>query len=129
MKIFISYTSEDEELANDVAARLTEAGHEVWYSGARVLPGDNAALQIGGALEESDAMIVLVSPQAMRSAWVRQEINYALGSPKYAGRVIPVLVEPTDEIPWILEKLKAIRSVGNRGEVSRRILTQLGQSG
>jgi hypothetical protein len=127
MNIFISYAPENEDLARDLASRLTEAGQQVWYSGGRVLPGDNAASEIGSALESSDAMIVLVTPESMRSEWVRQEINFALGSSKYAGRVIPVLVKPTDEIPWILQKLKSVRAVKNRGEVSRQILTQLQQ--
>ena len=72
------------------------------------MPGDNAASEISDALEGSDAVIVLVAPESMRSAWVRQEINFALGSPRYAGRLIPVLVKPTDEIPWILQKLDGL---------------------
>ena len=62
MNIFISYAPGEEDLASHLATRLHDAGHEVWYSGRRVLPGDNIGREVGSALERADAMLVLVSP-------------------------------------------------------------------
>lgn len=80
MKIFLSHAPEDKELARDLATRLSEHGFDVWFDEWQLMPGDNFAKRIGEALEESDAMVVLVSPAAMKSNWVRGEINFALGS-------------------------------------------------
>ncbi len=125
MKVFISYGHQDSELADYLADRLCEAGHAVWRSEEEVLPGENLALKVGQALEESDAMVVLVSPESIRSQWVREEINYALGSPNYAGRVIPVLVRPTKDMPWFLRTLKAVKVGTNRDQVSKNIIDAL----
>jgi hypothetical protein len=128
VKVFISYAVQDKDLARDLATRLTEQGYDVWFDEWQVLPGDNFAKRVGEALDESDAMVVLISPAAMQSNWVREEINFALGSQRYAGRLVPVVVEPTDEIPWILKRLQAVRVGKNRAQVSRRVAAALEQA-
>lgn len=55
-------------------------------------------------------MVVLLSPDSMKSEWVRGEIEYALGSRNYEGRLIPVLVRPTREIPWILREFQILQA-------------------
>ena len=108
MKLFLSYSSSDRELARGLISRLVAEGFEVWQD-EEVAPGDNWALAIGKALEESDAMIVLLSPDAAKSEWVGRDVEYALTSPRYRNRLLPVVVRPTRRIPWILRKLPLIR--------------------
>ena len=86
MQIFLSYARSDEAFAKDLSSQLTRRGLSVWSPDEEVLPGDNAWLQIGEALKRSRAMIVLVSPESMRSDHVRREIEYALGDPNYEHR-------------------------------------------
>lgn len=100
---------------------LEEAGHKVWSADEALFPGENVALEVGKALNKSEAMVVLISPQAMKSDWVRQEIEFALGAPQYRGRLIPVIVKPTDDIPWILKKFPAVRAGKRIAEASREI--------
>jgi hypothetical protein len=111
MKIFLSYDDRDEEFANDLAARLSDAGYDVWYSAKRILPGDNWALEVGKALEESDAMVDLLSPAALGSSRVRGDISFALGSLNYSDRLIPVQVAAVapESVPWILGRMRLIR--------------------
>lgn len=128
MKIIISHARPEQKLARDLATRLTKAGYEVWNADQEIIPGQNWALQLGEALEESDAMVVLLSPGSMKSEWVRNDINFALGSPNYAGRLIPVIVRPTADIPWILDALEMVDVSDVRddsGKVANRILKQL----
>ena len=128
MKVFISHAQQDRTLADDLAARLSDAGYEVWRAEEQLLPGENWALKIGQALEESDAMVVLVSPESVRSQSVREEINYALGSPNYAGRVIPVLVRPTAEMPWVFRKLNVVPAGKSRVKLGNTIINALQQT-
>ena len=114
MKVFISYAHSDEVLAQKVVAILEEAGLEVWDDTREILPGDNWAEQVARALKESEAMVVLLTPEATRSRWVRREIEYALGEKRYSKRLILVLVgEPADfsqeDIPWILWRFQMIK--------------------
>ena len=54
-----------------------------------VLPGDNLPLKIGEALKQADAMIVVLSPEAVESNCIRHEIEYALGASNYATAIRP----------------------------------------
>ncbi|NIR48811.1 toll/interleukin-1 receptor domain-containing protein [candidate division KSB1 bacterium] len=114
MKVFISHAEADEELAKRIADTLQNAGLEVWDHRREILPGDNWADKVAQALRESNAMVVLLTPAALHSSWVRREIEYALGQKTYSKRLIPVLVGPPEEIseddvPWILRYLNMIR--------------------
>lgn len=109
MKVFLSYTEADREVAKGLASHLEKAGHTVWYPDGALFPGDNWALEVGKALDESEAMVVLLSPQAMKSDWVRKDIEFALGAVQYRRRLIPMMVKPTSDIPWILEKFPMVR--------------------
>ena len=120
MRIFISHAANDEDFARKLGSQLSALGFEVWDPSEQLLPGDNWALKIGEALEESRTMIVLLSPDSMKSDWVRREIQYALGDRNYEGRVFPVMVRPTEEVPWILHKFHMLRT-NNPAKISKRI--------
>lgn len=112
MKVFISHTQTDRRLARKVASGLKASGFDVWDD-TRILPGQNWAEEIAQALRECEAMVVLLTPDALASRFVQSEISYALGQASYGHRVIPVFVGspdqiPEDRIPWILRRLKGI---------------------
>ncbi len=125
MQVYMSYSRADEEFAGELASRLSESGINVFDPLRDVALGENWPSTIGEALQESDAMIVLLSPDSVKSEWVRREIDFALGSPRFAGRLIPVLVRPTEEIPWILRNLQPVTVGKDRAKVGHRILQQL----
>jgi TIR domain len=106
MHIYISYAKSDEAFARSLSSQLAKRGLSVWSAHEEVLPGDNIWLRTGEALKRSKAMIVLVSPDSMQSEHVRREIEYALGDTNYQGRVFPVQVRPTKNVPWIFEKFR-----------------------
>ena len=110
MQVFISHSQLDSLLAARVSEALRKTGLNVWDAEVNLLPGDNWAAQVGRALEESDAMVVLVTPNLISSPYVKAEIAYALGSKSYSNRLIPVAVGdrdqlPEGEIPWIVRQL------------------------
>jgi hypothetical protein len=128
MKLFLSHSQADREVARKLSSRLSAAGFNVW-EGEEVGPGENWALAVGKALEEADAMIVLLSPRAMKSDALGHEIEYALASPRYKNRLIPVLLRPTRRIPWILRKLPLIRLYEDPEEGADRIVDGVRQLG
>ena len=110
MQVFLSYSGADRDFARQLASQLSKRGYDVWDSSDQLFPGDNWHLKIGEALQESKAMVVLLSPDSMKSQWVRREIEYALGDRNYKGRLFPVLVRPAQDIPWILRELQVPRA-------------------
>jgi len=112
MKVFISHSHESQALAKQISDALRRVGLEVWDD-TQILPGDNWAQEIARALEESQAMVILLTPSTVNSTWVQREIQYALGSKSFESRVVPVLVGsedfPADSVPWILRHLNIIK--------------------
>ncbi|MEM8722923.1 MAG: toll/interleukin-1 receptor domain-containing protein [Cyanobacteria bacterium P01_G01_bin.39] len=115
MKVFISYAHTDTKLARLVAGALRKADFQVWDD-TQVLPGENLAKSISQALDESDAIVVLLTPNSVHSPNIAYDVGYALGKQEYKGRLIPVLAAPSeqfepDEIPWIfnLQQFQMIR--------------------
>lgn len=131
MKVFLSHAHSDERLAERVSRILEDAGLQVWDATREIMPGDNWAATLGNALQESQAMVVLVTPDAMRSKWVRWEIEYALGQTRFRERLVPVFVgDPDDlekeDVPWILRRLKVINLTdGNEEEGIREVVRTL----
>ena len=130
MQVFISYACEDRELAKRLGQWLERAGFAVWLDESNILPGDNWAEKVSQVLKESQAMVVLVSPAAMDSKWVRHEIEFALGAKEYSGRLVPVFVGPRDKIPedrlpWILRRLRGIELTNQAEEESFRGIAEV----
>ncbi|MBS1791217.1 MAG: toll/interleukin-1 receptor domain-containing protein [Acidobacteria bacterium] len=113
MQVFISHSGKDLKLARKLAAVIQQAGFGVWDAYSNLYPGDNWAKLTAQALDESEAMVVLLTPESLESRWVQSEIEFALGNKNYAWRLIPVLIgDPerfqSDQIPWILENLQMV---------------------
>lgn len=127
MQIYISYAKPDEQFARNLSSQLAKRGLSVWSAYEEVLPGDNIWLRTGEALENSRAMIVLISPDSMRSEHVRREIEYALGDTNYQGRMFPIQVRPTKNIPWIFEKFRTFDAKQGAARISNSIAETLGR--
>ena len=119
MRVFLSYAESDREVARELATRLEEAGHRVWFADSA--PGEDWNFRVREALNEAEALVVLLSPKAMKSDWVRKEIEFALGALQFRGRLIPVMVRPTSDIPWILKKFPIVRLNKGMAEASSQV--------
>jgi hypothetical protein len=109
MKVFLSHANKDDSLARKLAERLNLAGFVVWDPQEEIVPGDNWAKKIGRALDDSDLLVILLTPSALKTEALRRDIEFAIGSKKYEDRVYTVFVGPTvqagKDMPWILFKL------------------------
>jgi hypothetical protein len=124
IQVFISHAQGDAKLARDLSRYLQAQGFRVFDPG-ELFPGDNLYLAIGQALEASQAMVVLISPEAVSSPWVQGDIGYALGAQQFAGRLISVEVEPTEDAPWILRRLKWIGVENDPAKVGPQVAQSL----
>ncbi len=93
---FISYASEDAIYAQLVMAKLKEAGLQVWLDQGDLRGGDEWRDAIDQGISDSDAMLVLVSPDSVKSPYVTYEWGYALG---HGRKVIPLLLKQAEVHP------------------------------
>jgi hypothetical protein len=125
MQVFLSYVHQDRDFAETLTKDLSKRGIRVWTPWREILPGENAWLRAGQALEKSDALVVLLSPTAMESEFLRGDIDYALGNTKFEGRVFPVLVRPTKNFPWIFEKFQIYNAKQGVAKIGASIAERL----
>jgi TIR domain len=91
-KVFLSYGRADEKAAREISASLKNAGFEVWDPAREILPASNFAASLQDALNTADAMVVLLSPDFSGSKYLQYEVEFALGTERFSGRLIPVLL-------------------------------------
>lgn len=91
--IFLSYSTTDRPLADDLLVRLEGKGVRVWMAPRDVRPGSDYSEAIQDAIETSAAVVALVSNEANRSRHVRAEIEIAFscGKPLFAVRFSDVV--------------------------------------
>ncbi len=126
-RVFISHSMKDRRIADEVRRHLAEDHHNTFVA-TDVLAGEDWAAATSEALKTSEVMVVLLSPEALASSNVLHEISFALGSEKYKGRVLPVLVRPTENIPWFLKTIQWIDvSDLSDGDAAQRVVRALRQ--
>jgi len=118
---FFSYSRSDAEFALKLATDLREAGADVWLDQLDILPGLRWDSEIEKALQASENILVILSPKAVASNNVMDEISYALEEGK---RVIPILISECS-LPFRIKRLQHIDFTQNYDQGCNRLLTAL----
>lgn len=126
MNVFLSYSAQDKQLADDVLRTLTSCGFEVW-SDEVIRPGESLSANIGIALKKADAFVILLTRNASRSKWALLELGGAMASGK---PVVPVLAEPGAEVPLVLRDRQYLdlSAPGTRSQALERLCEVLRES-
>jgi Predicted nucleotide-binding protein containing TIR -like domain len=75
---FLSYSWSDKEFATQLHADLKSIGVRCWLDEKELRPGDNILEQVDRALDARDKILLVVSAAALKSQWVKREIDHAL---------------------------------------------------
>ena len=100
-QLFISYSRKDIAFARRLAGDLEKAGYSVWWDISDLRGGDDWVRIIQEEIEKSDFFIVVLTPSATLSEWVRREYTQALSLRK---KVIPIMLIQT-RIPFALNTI------------------------
>jgi hypothetical protein len=94
-KIFISHASQDKVFVDQLVSDLATHSIPVWYDKLDVRLGDSIPGKINSGISEAKYFLIVLSPAAIKSKWVQEELNAALMRQiASAGTfLIPVLVQ------------------------------------
>lgn len=92
MNIFISHSSKDAAAAERICALLEREGHRCFIAPRDICPGKEYAEEIIRGLEESAAVILLMSENANQSPHVLREVEHAVSNR------IPILVYKLENV-------------------------------
>lgn len=113
MKIFISYTKEDIDIANKLYADLQEADLKPWMDKKNILPGQKWKQIIPKIINKCDLVIILMSSKSiLRRGYFHTELRSALNvlneMPPHSIFIIPVRIdncnpayEELKDIHWV----------------------------
>jgi hypothetical protein len=105
--IFVTYAREEwESFVAPLTILLQDAGLKVWVDQYLVQGGDDWMLAVEQAMSECRLLVVVVSPEALASRYVRLAYRYFFNREK---PMIPLLYAGVDEMPPELKNLHSIR--------------------
>jgi len=98
-QVFLSHATADDALVRRLQRALALQGIDLWIDSREICGGDPLWPVVQQAIERADAYAVLVTPKALQSQWVGDELALGLTAQQTRGRerypVIPLAVDRT----------------------------------
>ena len=106
--IFLSYSRTDKDKVDLLASKLAAVGRPVWIDRTSIQAGDQWRRQIVEAIRQADALILVLSPEAVQSDNVRKELDLA---EETRIRIIPAEIRPVTIPPQMQYQLAGIQRI------------------
>ena|SRR6266849_4931674 len=128
-ELFLSHAHGDGRFLSRLVDVLRSHGIPYWYSKTHLIGAQQWHDEIGRALARWDWFLVVLSPRATKSEWVKRELVFALNERRYRGRIVPVLLRPCNynRLSWTLGEFQMVDFTSNFEEGSRKLLKMWGQ--
>jgi hypothetical protein len=100
MKVFISHSSRDKWAARRISEDICKLGHNTFLDEKDIRTGESIDGTIKTHLKDSDHLLILLSPESIKSEWVLIELGGAFALEK---KVIPIMLYVSaNDIPKII---------------------------
>jgi len=91
---FISYSSYDRKNAFSIKELLETSNIKVWMDFFDIHTTAKLHQELKTKVEQADIFCLLLSPIAVESPWVKQEIETAIAAAKRGLRILPIILRP-----------------------------------
>jgi WD40 repeat protein len=115
LKVFISYSRKDSaEFADELVAGLEYGGFAPFLDRHDIAAGEDWEARLGGLIAQSDTVVFVVSPEAVKSDRCVWEVDRTI---ELSKRLLPVIFKPVPEhdLPKKLSRLQFVRFDTGRG--------------
>jgi hypothetical protein len=119
IKIFISYSRNDGPFVDRLQADLQSRGFDAWVDRRRLEGGQDWQEMIEGAINRSNVVLIVLSPDAIESPWVRREIGYAQDNGKL---LIPLKLKTVSQVPIRLNGIQWVNFERRYGRALAELL-------
>ena len=72
-KVFISHRSADKHLAEELAAEIRSAGHDVWLDTWAIEVGDSILGQMQAGIKDANYLVLCLAPSGVGAPWTAEE--------------------------------------------------------
>jgi hypothetical protein len=129
-EVFLSHASQDYARAKKLSDFLIAKGIPIWFSPRHIRGARQWQNEIGTALARCGWFAVILTPDSVRSMWVKRELNYALMEKRYKDRIVPLLFKKCDvrALSWILPQYQFIDFTRDYPSACGKLLRLWGKS-
>src|SRR5262245_32448816 len=96
LKVFVSYSRDDLEFADQLVAALEAFGFEPLIDRHGIAGGEDWQKRLGALIAEADTVAFLLSPSALQSTMCAWEIAE---TDRLSKRLLPVVIKPLGTTP------------------------------
>ena len=124
MKVFFSYARADSDFALKLSKDMRSAGAELWIDQLDIQPGERWDEAVENALKGCPCLLIVLSPAAVASDNVLDEVAHAIDNDK---KILPVLYQDCD-IPFRLKRFQHVNFTDNYERAFHKLLESLASS-
>lgn len=124
--VFIIHNKADKDVAREIALFLVAENINVWFDEWEISAGDSIIEQISTGLHGCTHFIILWSKNALKSNWVRKELQSILSKAIQSGspRILPIILDETP-LPELISDICYVKYRGGLEEDRREIVTAI----
>ncbi|MDZ7909004.1 MAG: toll/interleukin-1 receptor domain-containing protein [Gemmobacter sp.] len=104
-KIYVSYTTRDEEYAKGLISELMAAGHEITIEPTKLSLGIKWRDSLSEGLKAADVFIILISANTMNAQYPMMELGFARASGKMM--ILPIILDDIS-IPIVVQDIQVL---------------------
>lgn len=120
-QLFVSHCTQDADFAQRIAAGLRDAGVEVWIAPNSIHPGEAFVDAIERGLDGTTHFVLIMSPEAFDSNWVKLEMNTAIRLEREGRLTISPILYRACKAPLLLGNFQWIEYQGDEQMVIRQV--------
>lgn len=123
-EVFLSHSDKDRKFVVRLARVLTRHSVRYWYSATHIAAAQQWHDEIGRALARCDWFLVILTPDSVRSRWVKHELLFAFNNSRYKQRIIPLLLKNCNhsQLSWTLAGFQFVDFRGDFDAGCRQLL-------
>jgi hypothetical protein len=109
-RIFISHSHKDRALVERLAPVLDSHRLKYWYGERNIVGAQQWHDEIGKALKKCNWLVLVLTPAAVSSRWVKYELLFALEAKAYREHIVVLDYRKADyrKLSWTLHCLQWI---------------------
>src|SRR4030095_6036830 len=119
--VFVSHNRRQKPWVRELVLQWRSLGIRVFFDEDNIFPGENIVRGIERGLTRSRHVVLIITPTSMFSKWVAMEVATTIYTDIDANerKLIPVLLEPTDDISLAIRSLNMIDLTDHTTRVDR----------
>lgn len=123
-RVFLSHSSKDRAFVVRLVRILKQNQISFWYSETDIQGAKQWHDEIGHALATCDWFLIVLTPDAIRSPWVKRELLFALEQKRYNEKIIPLLYKRCkfSKLSWTLSGFQLVDFTGDFDAACQQLL-------